>query len=772
MRLFCIFVALCVCALALFAGCGKGAHKSTRVLPAVTNEQASAPRDIEGVLAEIDGYQPPAGVDSKLFERMRTRLREGILRNNSTRQASLLDSDICRNVNIIQDLKQSSLPSEPVRLTWGYHNLGDYSQNGTVSVDDVTPIAIHYGEYYPDMWQAIDEVIDEGWRVPGYSDGYGLIGDDPPQVGNGGRDLEILYLPGIYGNTISGYAVYGSDDPNGPYTECNPQQVIPFSQIQGDDRDANGILDGRGWFDSQVTGFGKRFIKVVPIDGQGNRYESLGANYIDMRPFVPYTSVTPRSGTPGAVVTFTCDATIQPPGTTYQWNFGGGATPNIATGHSVTVTLRSAGTYSASVTVNNGFDTFPSNWVLTVTNAPVITSIDPLKVITGVPTQFTVNWTGDRTGAITYNWDFDTWAMPGTSTDESPTVTPGAPGYFRHLRITITNTYGSGYRDFDIVVGRLPNITGVSPTNAVGNFSQSYVASLDYRDFGPYYYVWNFGTDYYPERKDISWVDWTFYEPGPHQCSVTVTNAFGSDTEEFTVYVRLNRLWLVAEPPAAFTWQYFEGEGGQPGHMGFNNVTVRVIAVDNGYPMRSLQNARVQYDGIASLEGGVDSGALGGGASGDGIWQAFNDHNLYAMISLTSPESLATYSIVGEPPPPLNPPPLSKWFQYAVAPGLNFPDPYELPAGSGLSLAEYVARDSGSLAGDVFNFTLSLGEYVPGPSNPTEVKVRMVNKVNQGTLCTDYLGYDDGPWLWNVVQQDDAWVPVPDRYYLRIPVII
>jgi hypothetical protein len=684
-----------------------------------------------------------------------------------------LDSLIIGDLNKIQDLEVSSAPSELVRLKWGYHNLGDYSQNGTVSVDDVTPIAMHYGEHYPDMWQDIDWVIDEGWHIiPPPNNGADLIGDDV----NGGRDLQILYLEGIYGNTISGYAVYGATDWNGPYTESNPQQVISFSQIQGDDRDSNGILDGRGWFDAQVNGFGKRYIKIVPIDGAGNRYESLGVSYHDMQPSVDINTLTPRSGAPGDSVTFNCEPIIQPPGTTYAWDFGGGATPNTANVKSGTITLGALGTYSASVTVNNGFASFTLNWQLEVTNAPRIYSVTPLKMNTGTPYEFNVNWTGSRDN-VSFLWDFDSWATPNSSTDESPTVTPGAPVRNQLVTITITNAYGQQTRSFYVDIGRAPHITSVSPLNAVIGFSQTYEAELEYTDCGPYDYEWTFDSYAAPVQHGNPRYSYTFLTPGEHQCSVRVSNVFGWDYEPFTVYVRANRLWLVAYP-AAFTWQYFEKVGEIEGGWRYNDVNVRVIAVDNGYALRYLSSGLVQYDGFASTVGGIDSGAPGGGAyPGDGIWQAYNAHFLTAMVWGTIPESPITYTIPGEPPSPISPPPDSKAFWCNIGPHLEPDDLFELPAGSGLSLAEYADRDASSPAGDLFNFTLSINEHVPGPSNPTEIRVRLVNRILRGTSETFSTCYTDTadnirePYQWNVVQLDGSWVPVPDRYYLTIPII-
>jgi len=77
------------------------------------------------------------------------------------------------------------------------------------------------------------------------------------------------------------------------------------------------------------------------------------------------TDAQPQSGVEGAEVTFGATVTGTEP-FTYAWDFGGGATPNTSTEASPTVTLGSAGTYDASLTVTNdyGEDSFPFTLVV------------------------------------------------------------------------------------------------------------------------------------------------------------------------------------------------------------------------------------------------------------------------------------------------------------------------------------------------------------------------------------------------------------------------
>jgi hypothetical protein len=78
MKTFWITITVISCFLLLVDGCGKHSHKTAAVLPSSSQPQATAPRSLQDILAEIDTYKPPEGVDANVFERMRAQLREGI----------------------------------------------------------------------------------------------------------------------------------------------------------------------------------------------------------------------------------------------------------------------------------------------------------------------------------------------------------------------------------------------------------------------------------------------------------------------------------------------------------------------------------------------------------------------------------------------------------------------------------------------------------------------------------------------------------------------
>ncbi|OPX22917.1 MAG: hypothetical protein B1H03_03115, partial [Planctomycetales bacterium 4484_113] len=67
-------------------------------------------------------------------------------------------------------------------LTWSYRNCGDYNQDGIVDIKDITPLAVHFGEFIdPDsgLWEhPVCEVID------GNADGAITILDITPLAAN------------------------------------------------------------------------------------------------------------------------------------------------------------------------------------------------------------------------------------------------------------------------------------------------------------------------------------------------------------------------------------------------------------------------------------------------------------------------------------------------------------------------------------------------------------------------------------------------------------
>ena len=171
---------------------------------------------------------------------------------------------------------------------------------------------------------------------------------------------------------------------------------------------------------------------------------------LTVNPLPPSISgVSPMSGVTGT--TYSPIATnTGGTATSWSWNFGGGATPGTSSDAAPSVTLHNPGTYSVSVTATNisGSDTY--NYTLTVNpEAPVITDVTPTSGTEGDSVTFALTTSGGV--ATSWSWDFDGGATPGTSTDESPTVTLGTAGTY-NCSVTATNVTGSDTYNFTLTV--------------------------------------------------------------------------------------------------------------------------------------------------------------------------------------------------------------------------------------------------------------------------------------------------------------------------------
>jgi hypothetical protein len=100
-----------------------------------------------------------------------------------------------------------------IRPYWRYRNAGDYDQDGTVGVSDITPIAVNYNA------QVSDENTLEG--VIGYS-----VIPEMSKV----TVAAITPIAQYFGVRCDGYVVQNADSIDGPW---NSIASIPFSQGQG-----------------------------------------------------------------------------------------------------------------------------------------------------------------------------------------------------------------------------------------------------------------------------------------------------------------------------------------------------------------------------------------------------------------------------------------------------------------------------------------------------------------------------------------------------------
>jgi hypothetical protein len=171
-----IITALLIISGALLVSCAAPSH-SVRNLGALS-----------GVQAELQSLQAPAGADPRVFQQLKDELAFQ-LAQNGWRTVSA-PPDPVKPANDITDLGLGLVVTDWT-LTWGYYNLGDYDQNGTVGVSDITPLAMHWGHAVGT--DALDEVID--------GDGNNSIGI-----------TDITPIAQNFTRNVAGYAVMQSSN--------------------------------------------------------------------------------------------------------------------------------------------------------------------------------------------------------------------------------------------------------------------------------------------------------------------------------------------------------------------------------------------------------------------------------------------------------------------------------------------------------------------------------------------------------------------------------
>ncbi len=224
--LYGITVALVILAIAFVLSTCGGAH---RVAPPLQSGgqaiQVADEVSLDEALDELDAYPCPEGVDEALWGELKKALGEALQETGSGELQFATPSGVSRPGGRESDRAISTPPTgEDNRvddvdlidnldgtftLTWHYKNAGDYDQNGSVGISDITPIAMHYGETYePEDMNCLAAVIDGS--------------------GNGVVDIaDVTPLAIHYGSQVAGYVVEGGDAPDGAFTEFDTVEYAP-----------------------------------------------------------------------------------------------------------------------------------------------------------------------------------------------------------------------------------------------------------------------------------------------------------------------------------------------------------------------------------------------------------------------------------------------------------------------------------------------------------------------------------------------------------------
>lgn len=157
---------------------------------------------------ELAALQPPEGTDVRTFQRLKEEL---------IRQVADIESAKCATTppsgegNQVQDLILTDNGDGTRNLTWHYRNIGDYDQNGTVGISDLTPLAMHYGEELGD--HPLVTVVD------GSNNERVDIADVTPIAQN-------------FGVTCAGYSILVADTESGEYSSW---MTVDFNDSFGGD---------------------------------------------------------------------------------------------------------------------------------------------------------------------------------------------------------------------------------------------------------------------------------------------------------------------------------------------------------------------------------------------------------------------------------------------------------------------------------------------------------------------------------------------------------
>ena len=254
-------------------------------------------------------------------------------------------------------------------------------------------------------------------------------------------------------------------------------------------------------------------------------------------PIADFTA-TPTTVYAGETVNFTDLSTNNP--TSWNWSFSGG-TPTSSTTQNPQVVYNSSGTYNVSLTVSNAFGTDTKTKIkyITVLALPV-----PVADFTATPTTVyageTVSFTDMSTNNPTsWNWSFS-GGTPTSSTTQNPQVVYNSPGTY-NVSLTVSNAFGTDTKTKIkyITVLDLPVPVADFTATPTTVYAGETVNFTDLSTNNPTSWNWSFsgGT---PTSSTTQNPQIVYNSPGTYNVSLTVSNAFGTDTKTKTDYIHVS----------------------------------------------------------------------------------------------------------------------------------------------------------------------------------------------------------------------------------------
>jgi len=411
-----VFVAVTL----LFAACESRQMSGDRVPGA-----ASPPGSTSDALTELNRMEPPPGVDSALWEELKESLAQALEQNYlaGSRVRRIVSTPPTGVANQIDDFNFTDNEGT-FTFTWHYRNLGDYDQNGTVAVADLTPLAQHFGETYdaeaePDCLQA---VID----------------------GSGNGEVDIADVTAIavgYMAEVHHYRIESAEDGE----DFTPVQDVPLE---------TGVGEGRKSFTVDLSLAGGFWVRVVPVDSEGDAgdpSDPVQLPIAENQAPVAALEADPTEGEVPLQVEFDASGSSDPDGdiVLYEWDWETDGTWDEDSGE-VPVsshTYDAEGDYTATVRVmDDGGLTDTASVNISVTG--VLPNQPPEAALSASPSsgepplfvEFDASGSSDSDGSIVlYEWD---WESDGTWDEDSgasPTASheyPDAGEYSATVRVT------------------------------------------------------------------------------------------------------------------------------------------------------------------------------------------------------------------------------------------------------------------------------------------------------------------------------------------------
>lgn len=394
MRTRCLGVILALVAvLAIIAACGRTNHFANS-----PSEQCSI-EAIKGNLAET--------LRAKLSER-------GI---NPDRCVNM---PVSGDANCVKDISLSQDEDDHYVITWHYRNAGDYDQNGTVEIADVTQLAMHYGESTGEDENSIEAVVD---------------GDDSGRIDIG----DITPIAINYGARVAGYSIETAEVSGGTFDEIDRVYLADMLSDEGRLR-AEYLLSNLNY----------PVVRVVPFDSE-NEPGVVSEEFIVELEGPIVMSVRPLTCEINKAVTYCADMSGEGQ-RDYFWQFSENAIPDTSDSALPTVVMTETGEQYCSLSVSTPFGADVFDFTITVVDVgaePYITSVEPQSGLADTETVFAAVVGGAE--PITYAWDFGNAATPSTSSDAQPIVTLTDAGEYP-VTLIVENVFGDDLYQFDIQV--------------------------------------------------------------------------------------------------------------------------------------------------------------------------------------------------------------------------------------------------------------------------------------------------------------------------------